>query len=79
MSRGGDRSDQRARPTPATLRALPARTPAARAAEPGRSERGELRPATVERVAAFLEEGRGRWPAPTSVEARTPGVQVESD
>ncbi len=35
--------------------------------------------ATVERVAAFLEEGRGRWPAPTRVEARTPGVQVESD
>jgi len=208
MSRGGDRSDQRARPTPATLRALPARTPAPRAAEPGRGERGETRPApasgrispereearryreerqkdllahwrlthptiaeqqmvaalaaagerygvdyerefkiapclhadfafpedrlivevyggihsreffsrggaresddarrigriealgwevlvidyralsqerwaaTVERVAAFLEEGRGRWPAPTSVESRTHRVQVESD
>jgi len=35
--------------------------------------------ATVERVAAFLEEGRGRWSAPTSVEARTHGVQAESD
>ncbi len=35
--------------------------------------------ATVERVAAFLEEGRGRWPVPTSVEARTHGVQAESD
>jgi len=35
--------------------------------------------ATVERVAAFLEEGRGRWSAPTSVEARTHGVQAESE
>ncbi len=35
--------------------------------------------ATVDRVAAFLEEGRGRWSAPTSVEARTHGVQAESE
>ncbi len=35
--------------------------------------------ATVERVAAFLEEGRGRWSAPTSVEARTHGVPAESE
>ncbi len=32
--------------------------------------------ATVERVAAFLEEGRGRWPAPTSMEASARRNQV---
>jgi len=35
--------------------------------------------ATVERVAAFLEEGRGRWPAPTSAEIRAHGGHPESE
>jgi len=56
MSRGGDRSDQRVRPIPATLRALPARTPTARAAEPGR---GEARQAPASgRISPEREEAR---------------------
>ncbi len=59
MSRGGDRSDQRVRPIPATLRALPARTPTARAAEPRRGERGEARPAPASgRISPEREEAR---------------------
>jgi len=59
MSRGGDRSDQRARPTPTTLRAHPARTPAARATEPGRGERGEARPVPASgRISPEREEAR---------------------
>ncbi len=59
MSRGGDRSDQRARPTPATLRALPPRSPAAWAADPGRGKRGEARPAPASgRISPEREEAR---------------------
>ncbi len=54
MSRGGDRSDQRARPTPTTLRALPART-----SEPGRGVRGEVRLAPASgRISPEREEAR---------------------
>jgi len=35
--------------------------------------------ATVERVAAFLEEGRGRWPASTGAEIRAHGGHPESE
>ena len=59
MSRGGDRSDQRTRPTLVPPRALPARTPASPGPVPGWPERGEVRPAPASgRISPEREEAR---------------------
>jgi len=59
MSRGGDRSDQRTRPTLVPPRVLPARTPASPGPVPGWPERGEVRPAPASgRISPEREEAR---------------------